>query len=116
LGYQIIAVSPDLPENTREMDDKFKPGFPLLCDPKMDATHAFGLAWKVSDRDAEYYEKLRRASGETHQLLPVPAVLIVSREGVIKFEYINPNYKVRPPIELILAAAEAVNKLEAEAE
>jgi hypothetical protein len=64
--------------------------------------------WRVTDRDDDYYAKLQRASGETHRLLPVPAYFIVDTAGLIWFEYVNPNYRVRPPFELMLTGVQAV--------
>jgi hypothetical protein len=38
-------------------------------------------------------------------MLPVPAVFLVTTNGLIQFEYVNPDYKVRLDPELLLAAA-----------
>ncbi len=38
-------------------------------------------------------------------LLPVPAVFLVNTDGIIQFQYVNPNYTVRLKKEVILAAA-----------
>ena len=60
------------------------------------------------DKPPDYYVKLERASGETHAQLPVPAVFVVGTDNTIKFEHIDPNFKVRLEPDVILAAAEAV--------
>lgn len=39
--------------------------------------------------------------------LPVPAVFLVNTDGIIQFQYVNPNYNVRLKKEVILAAAKA---------
>ena len=112
LGYQVIAISPDSPSNTRETAGRYKLPFTLLSDSKMEASMAFGIAWRVSDRDDDYYQKLRTASGESHRLLPSPAYFIFGKDGVVKHAYVNPNYKVRPPFSLMLAGVEAVSEME----
>lgn len=111
LGYQIIAVSMDRPKKLRESLDKFEMKYDLLSDSKADVAKAFGIAFTV---DAEYVEKLKShnldiegASGEDHHILPVPAVFII-KDGVIKFEYVNPDYKVRISKELLLTASEEI--------
>ncbi len=90
--------------------------FELLSDSQMTAAKAFGIAYRVSDA---YYERLREfgndleeASGEKHHLLPVPAVFIVGTDGMIKFEYVNPNYRVRLDADVLLAAVKAALKEE----
>ncbi len=86
--------------------------FTLLSDSKMSASRAFGIAFRVDDATVERYKRfkidLEEASGETHQLLPVPSVFIVDRKGIVRFVYSNPDYKVRIDTDaLIGAAAEA---------
>ncbi len=38
-------------------------------------------------------------------LLPVPAAYVIDTDGIIVFGYANPNYKVRVPATVLLAAA-----------
>jgi peroxiredoxin len=51
---------------------------------------------------------MEKTTGETHHMLPVPAVFIIDTGGVIRFAYTNPDYKVRLEGERILAAAQGV--------
>ncbi|MFC2169539.1 peroxiredoxin-like family protein [Acidobacteriota bacterium] len=111
LGYQIFALSPDKPENLKTTLEKNEIKYTLLSDSKMEAASAFGIAFKVRDETLTRYEEygidLEASSGEKHHLLPVPAVFLVSTDGMILFHYVNPNYKVRLKKEVILAAAKA---------
>jgi peroxiredoxin len=116
VGFQVVAINPDTPDNSREAKDRYRLPFTVLSDSQMEAATAFGIAWRVTGRDEDYYAKLQRASGETHRLLPVPAYFIADTAGLIWFEYVNPNYRVRPPFELMLAGARsAVAMWDAEA-
>ena len=38
-------------------------------------------------------------------VLPAPAVFILDQKGMVKFSYVNPNYKVRLSPELLYQAA-----------
>lgn len=111
LGYQIIAISPDRGENLKTTLEKHKMNYQLLSDSKMEAAKAFGIAFEVDGEILQKYKSygidLESASGEKHHLLPVPAVFLVDTEGIILFQYVNPNYKVRLKKEIILAAAKA---------
>lgn len=111
LGYQIIAISPDLPLKLAQTIRKHKLDYLLLSDSKMKAARAFGIAFKVDEetfkRNKNFDRDLEDASGEKHHLLPVPAAYIVGTDAIIKFEYINPNYTVRIRPDLLLAAAKA---------
>lgn len=109
LGYQIITISPDQPSKLIQAIQEHKWSYLLLSDSKMTGARAFGIAFKVGAKTLEQNEnfriRLEQPSGEKHHLLPVPAVFIVAKDSIIKFEYVNPNYKVRLSPELLLAGA-----------
>jgi peroxiredoxin len=111
LGYQILAISPDRPEKLAESVAKHKLSYTVLSDHAMNAARAFGIAFRVDDQTLELYKgygiDLEAASGETHHMLPVPAVFVVGTDGVIKFSYVNPDYKIRLEGDALLAAAKA---------
>ena len=109
LGYQILAISPDRPEKLRVSLDKLGLEYSLLSDSDMTASRAFGLAYRVDDETFEalkgYGLDIEEASGRTHRLLPVPAALVVGTDGVIRFRYFNPDYRVRIEPDALLEAA-----------
>lgn len=111
MGYQILAVSPDRPELLRESIAKHELQYTLLSDSPMKLTKAFGLAFKVDKSTLEKYRSmdiyLEKDSGYDHHLLPVPAVYLINPDGMITFQYVNPNYKTRINSEVLLTAAEA---------
>ncbi|MDW7682180.1 MAG: peroxiredoxin-like family protein, partial [bacterium] len=111
LGYQIIAISVDRFEKLPPTMEKQQLNYTLLADNQARATQAFGLAYKVSDADFQRLQgfgmDLEEASGQKHHILPVPAALVVGTDGIIKFSYINPNYKARVKADILLAAAKA---------
>ena len=115
LGYQILAISPDRPEKLQASIDSKKgqelPGFVLLSDSSMTATRQFGIAYKVDDatfeRLKEFGIDIEAASGHEHRILPVPAAFVVGTDGRIKYQYVNPDYKVRIDPAVLLAAARA---------
>ena len=114
LGYRIIAISPDRPDVLRHMAEKYKLNYLLLSDSAMHGAMAFGIAYEVVGRSPEYYRKLARSSGQKHGLLPVPAIFVVGRDGVIKFEHVNPNYKERLPPGILLAVARGLKEQQKE--
>lgn len=77
----------------------------------MTAAMQFGLAWQAPESLVEKYLTydidLEGASGQDHHILPVPAVFIVGTDGVVRFQYVNPNHRVRLDAEVLLAAAKS---------
>ena len=80
----------------------------------MQGAKAFGLAYKVDKATMKELQgfgiDLFKASGQDHGLLPVPAAYIVGVDGVIKFQYVNPDYKIRVDPELLLDAAKIAKR------
>ncbi len=93
MGYQIVAVSPDTPENLSKTLDKNDINYTLLSDSRGELIKAMGIAYKATF----LYESIRSkgATGEKLDLLPVPSLFVVNQKGVIQYEYVNPDYKVR---------------------
>lgn len=109
MGYQVLAISPDRPAKLGESVEKGDLVYTLLSDSSMAAAKAFGIAFRVDDGTLEKYKgygiDLEETSGESHHLLPVPAVFIVGKDGVVRFAYANADYKIRLQPEALLAAA-----------
>jgi peroxiredoxin len=91
LGYQIVAVTPDGPAALRRRNARDPLGYTLLSDESARLTEAFGVATRV-DR-----EKLGPLAANIRPVLPVPSVFIVDAEGVVRFQHVNPDYRVLVP-------------------
>ena len=111
IGYQILAVSADRPDKVKETIDKHNMHYTLLSDNDMAGARALGIAFRLDDTIYEKYNGYGIPI-EEHRQLPVPSVFIIGTDGVIKFEYVNPDYRVRLEPDVILAAAKAVIKQE----
>ena len=114
MGFDIWFISIDKPELLLESLDDPDIGYTVYSDSALNATRAFGLAFRVDDELNERYLSydidLEKASGENHHVLPAPATYIIGRDGIINFAYINPDYKVRLHPNVLLAAAQAYNE------
>ncbi len=107
MGYQLLAVSTDSPENLKQSEAKSKLSYTLLSDADLAVSKQFGIAFK----SPKNYDKfLPETSGGKNEdkLLPVPSVFILNRKGNIRFEYINPNITQRLSPELLKAAASSL--------
>ena len=112
LGYRMIAISPDRPEELSTTLDKADLTYTLLSDSQAEALKAFGIGFRLDDLTYLKYKAygidLEKAAGEKHRALPVPSVYIVDGEGVLQFGYSHPDYTIRIPGPVILAAAKAI--------
>ena len=92
---QILALSVDAPEDLQRMvdrisaDDSLAPTFPFLFDE----------GHKVIDRYGLFNDADPRGRQITH-----PATLIIDREGVVGWKFVEVDYRIRPSNEDVLAA------------
>jgi peroxiredoxin len=112
LGFEIVAASADRPEKLNETLDKNSLTYRLVSDASTEAAQAFGLAFQMPPELVDRYKNslkidLEEASGQDHHVLPVPAIYLIDREGIVQFSYVNPNYRVRLEPSVVLAAARA---------
>jgi len=95
----MIGVSPDSLESTKANIEKGSIPFPLYSDSELNATRGFGLVFKVDDATVTKYKgfgiDLEKASGQAHHALPIPAVYVISKEGLITYAHSNPDYRQR---------------------
>ena len=114
LGAQIIAVSPDSPEKLAESKIT-SPNYQLLSDDSLLLAQKLGLAFYLDDKKAKIYRNKLGVNfvsleGEVKVALPVPAVFVIDTNGLVNFQYANPNYKVRLTEDLLLAAVKSVSE------
>ena len=116
LGFQLIGISTDNKEDLQKSIGKHQLDYQLLADFNSVTSQAFGLSFfssqKVTNR---YLAKMdlknplqKNNAGDKRLVLPVPAIYVIDSKGLIQFNYVNPNYKVRLHEELLLKAAELV--------
>ena len=115
MGIDVLFLSGDRPDmlytsqladmhvNIAELD------YQIYSDADANAAIALGVAFKVSaktiNRRNEKGEDIEDSSMLKHGVLPVPAVYAIDKTGLIRFDFVEPNYKVRLPAEELLAVS-----------
>ena len=119
MDLDLIFLSADSAEVIAEamVDAEDQPEYHLLSDSSSEIAAKFGIAFRLDDATYERYVERGVdlevwAGGYAHHNLPVPATFIVGTDGVIRFQYVNPNYKVRLHPEVLLAAARTMPEYE----
>ena len=99
---QILALSVDSPEDLQRMvdkisaDDSLTPRFPFLTDPDHRVIDRYGLF---------------NADDARGRQIPHPATYIIDREGVVRWKFVEVDYRVRPGNEDLLAALGELNQV-----
>ena len=109
LGYQIIAVSPDSPQNLKVTTEKEELRYNLYADAYGKFIKSAGIAFKASPNYNDLLDK--KSEGLNDGFLPVPSVFVVDRSGKIEFEHISPDYKTRLSGKLLLSVVSTLSEI-----
>ena len=110
LGYQLVAISPDSPENLKSTDEEHQLNYSLYSDTDGDFLEDLGIIFNAPGKYSDMLSK--RSSGKNKGFLPVPAVFVADTSGTILFEYINPDYKTRISAGLLLTVLKELKNRE----
>lgn len=105
-GANVVAVSPEVPENTIETVKKTKASFPVVSDKGMNIMKMYKVNYAVDAKTLKVYSRFgidfNKANGENGANLPVPATYVIGKDGKIKHVFFNPDIKQRPQIKEIM--------------
>jgi peroxiredoxin len=114
-GADILFLSNDPPNQLysslkqETQDDIAGLDYTILSDAEISAARALGTAFRIDTGVTKYLdEKGREYSGSSigkHNALAVPSVYVIDRSGMIVFDFVAPDYKVRLSAEDLLTAA-----------
>jgi peroxiredoxin len=95
-GFKLIAISYDPPEILAKFADERGITYPLLSDQGSKVIDAFDI------RDPQY------GPASFAYGVPRPSIFVIDPKGVIRAKLAEEGYKIRPSLDAILAAADAV--------
>ena len=100
LNANIVAITPQLAEASRDLAEKRKIAFDLLSDPGNTYAAKLGLRFKLPDDLKAVYlglgNDLAKRNGEDSWTLPMPARLVIARGGIVRAVDADPDYRYRP--------------------
>lgn len=116
-GYDVLFLSGDAPaqlyaglkEETQE--DIAGLDYTILSDAEIVAARAFGTAFRTGSGLNDYLEEKNYEYADSsigqHNALSVPFVYVVDADGMIVYDFVEPDYKVRLPSAELLQIAKA---------
>ncbi|MFZ4380769.1 MAG: peroxiredoxin family protein [Sandarakinorhabdus sp.] len=97
-GYTLVGLSYDDVPVLAKFAAERKVAWPLLSDPQSKVIDGWQL------RDPAY------AVGSRAYGVPRPAIYVIDRQGVIRARLMEDDYRKRPPVEVVLAAVDALRQ------
>ena len=111
LGSQLVAVSPQTPDNSLSTAEKNALAFPVLSDSALQAATAFGVAFEMPPALIALYTQagndLAVVNGNGRWVLPLPATYVIDRDGRIVYAHVEVDYRLRAEPADVLAAVSA---------
>lgn len=111
-GAQLVAVSPQIPDESLSLAEKHALDFTVLSDVGSDAAKAYGLAFDLPDDLAAVYDKLgfdlHRVNGGHPRTLPLPATYVIDQTGTVRWAFADTDYTKRAEPAHIVAALDAL--------
>ena len=99
MGATLIAISPEVPDQSLTTQEKGALKFPVLYDQGNQLARKLGLVFSLDKSLRPIYESfginINAHNGDDSFDLPVPATYLVDTDGTILQQYINVDYRER---------------------
>ena len=106
-GAQLIALTPELPDNSLNTQEKNELTFEVLTDQDNAVAREYGLVFKLTPEVSVYYKDafdLEVYNGNTSDELPLAATYVIGQDGTIQYAFLSADYRERAePADLIKA-------------
>lgn len=112
-GASLVAISPQTPDNSLTTVEKAGLGFEVLSDKGNKTAHAYGVAYKVPSVVVEQMKgrlDLGKLNGDSSNELPLGATYVIDKGGVIRYAFVDGDYRKRAEPSAVVAALKGLKK------
>ena len=107
-GAQLILITPQKPDKSKEQLKKSKYSFEVLSDLDSQVIKSYNLYFKLAPELVKVYKKhgldIELFNGKGRNELPVPGTFVIDRKGIIRAAHAEVDYKARmEPADIIKA-------------
>ncbi len=108
-GAGLVAISPELPDNTAQTVEENGLDFVVLSDVGNEVAKTYGAVFRLTP---EVHRKYNDAfgfdahNGQDSGELPLAATYVIDRDGVVRFAFLDADYTKRAEPSDVLAALE----------
>ncbi|EAS19898.1 peroxiredoxin, AhpC/Tsa family [Flavobacteria bacterium BBFL7] len=108
---QLIALTPELPDNSLNTAEKNNLKFNVLSDVGNTVSKEYGVVYQLTDDVAAIYEagfNLSEKNGDRSNELPLAATYVIDQKGIIQYAFLDADYKERAEGSEIIAALKSL--------
>jgi peroxiredoxin len=97
-GANLIALTPELPDNSMSTKEKHDLEFEVLSDIGNQVAEKYGIVFQLTDEVAEMYNQafeLNNHNGDQSNKLPLAATYVINENGEIIYAFLDADYRNR---------------------
>ena len=115
LGATLVAISPEVPDSSMTKNEISEMEFIVLSDQDAKVASHYGVAWEVPEFLLEHMKidrelDLKKINNGNDRILPIPATFIVGSDGIVKWNYVNVDYRTRSEPDEIIEVLKNISK------
>jgi peroxiredoxin len=108
-GASVLAITPEAEEGVGKTIEKTGATFPIIYDQDVRISEAYNVSYKVDTATLNKYKtnwdvdflKINQQKEEAY--LPVPAVYIIGKNGIITYRFFESDITKRPSVKELMA-------------
>lgn len=112
VGANLLALTPELPDKSISTAEKHGLEFEVLSDVGNKVAREFGVVFKLTPEVAEKYQSafdLHGNNGDESDELPLAATYVIDSSGIIRYAFLDADYRNRAEPAEILKALKALD-------
>ncbi|WP_405326086.1 peroxiredoxin-like family protein [Leeuwenhoekiella sp. LLG6367-2.1] len=114
LGATLVAISPQVPDGSLTESEIAKMEFMVLSDQDAKIASEYGVTWKVPEFLLDHMRidrqlDLVQINNGNGLILSIPATFVIGKDGLVKWSYVNVDYRTRSEPDDIIKALEAIS-------
>lgn len=114
LGATLVALTPELPDTNSETVEKQGLPFEVLSDIDHKVADEYGLVFKLNDDTRKRYQEkfhlVERSGEKAADRLPLAATYVIGTDGMIRFAFLDADYRRRAEPDAILATLKQLQR------
>jgi peroxiredoxin len=108
LGATLVALSPQVPHRLAAIKNRFGFGFPVVSDTDNGLARRFGITFTASPASQAHARAhgsdLGEVLGTGQWELPMPTIVVIGQDRVVRFADVHPDWLVRTEAEAVIEA------------
>jgi peroxiredoxin len=113
LGAEVVAISPELPDNGWRLQEREGLEFHVLSDAQSKTAETYGVIYTLPPAVAERIQKrfdIHTRNDDTRNVLPLAATYVINTDGIITYAFLDGDYRKRAETTDLLAHLKTLKK------